>query len=128
MNPTKQAIIAVVKARSAALVTGNVAALERILHPDFVYVNSYGLRLNRADYLGNFANADGSLKWQSQDLSDIEIRLHGDTAIVNCRIHDVFHWGEELVEGDFQSTFVYIRSSDGWQCVAGHTSDIVSEE
>lgn len=128
MNPTEQAIIAIVKARSAAVVAGDVAALERILHPDFVYVNSYGLRLNRADYLGNFTNSEGDLKWQSQDLSDIEIRLHGDTAIVNCRIHDAFHWREELVEGDFQSTFVYIRSSEAWRCVAGHTSDIVVEE
>lgn len=128
MNPTEQAIITIVKARSAALVAGDVPALERILHPEFIYVNSQGIKTTRAEYLGRFANPDGGPKWEKQDLSEIEIHVHGDTAIVTCRVHDVAHWGEHHLDSEFRSTFVYIQSADGWRCVAGHTSEIVVEE
>ncbi len=127
MNPIEQQIIAVVQARSAALVAGDVAALERILHPDFVYVNSQGHKTTRADYLGRFAHPDGGPKWEQQELSEIEVHRHGDTAIVTCRVHDVANWGEYHLDAVFRSTFVYIQAAEGWRCVAGHTSEIAAE-
>lgn len=127
MNPVEQAIIELVHARSAALVRADVPALEQILHPAFTYVNASGQLTDKATYLGRFANPDGGPKWEKQDVSEIAVRVFGDTAIANCRVHDVATWGEYHLDASFRATFVYLKTADGWQCVAGHSSPIEEE-
>lgn len=121
---TEQTIIDLVHARSAALVARDIPTLERLLHPDFVYVNAWGEVRDKASYLGRFAASDGGPRWERQDVSEVVVRLQGACAVVTCRVHDVAHWGDDTLDAVFRSTFVYIETADGWRCLHGHTSPI----
>lgn len=127
MNPVEQEIIRLVHARSEALVKSDVDAMRAILHPDFVYVNAGGYVSDRESYLGRFVDPDDAPTWELQDVSEISVRIFGDMAIANCRVHDVATWKEHRMDASFRSTFVYLNTPDGWQCVTGHTSPLDAE-
>lgn len=124
MNPVEQEIIRLVHARSEALVNADVEAMGNILHPEFVYVNAGGYVNHQEDYLAQFVDSEGGPSWERQDVDEITIRIYGDIAIVNCRVHDVATWQEHRMDAHFRSTFVYLKTPDGWRCVSGHTSPI----
>lgn len=125
MSPTLEQLISeLVQARSTALVQGDIPTLERLLHPDFVYVNAWGEVRDRASYLSRFADPANGPKWERQEVSEVSVRVYSDCAVVTCRVHDVATWGDNKLDAEFRSTFVYVNTRSGWRCVQGHTSSI----
>jgi ketosteroid isomerase-like protein len=111
--------------RSRALIEGDIGALDRILAPAFVYTNASGEMTDKAAYLRRMTNP--SVKWISQDLSDVQVRLSGDTAVLTAAVHDRASFDGQPLDAKFRSTFVYVRNPSGWHCVAGHTSPVVDD-
>lgn len=62
------------------------------------------------------------VRWHAQELDEVDVALHGDTAILTGRVHDRATFGGEAFDAWFRTTFVYVRAGDRWRCVAGHTS------
>ena len=119
MNP--DAVLAAAQRRSAALVDKDVAALQELLHPEFVYVNASGLVLDRDQYLDNDVRPD-EVQWTSQTIEAPRIVNVGSVAVLTCLVHDVARFRDHHMDETFRSTLTWIRTDEGWQCLAGHTS------
>jgi hypothetical protein len=98
-----------------------VKALDHILADGFVYTNATGEVLDRASYLARYVESP-DVRWLAQDLEDVEVRMHGGTAVLTFLVHDRAMFGGQLLDAHFRSTFVYARTRDGWKCLAGHSS------
>lgn len=117
----RAAVTHVARARSSALVARDAAALTSILDERFVYTNASGERMDREGYLARYVRSP-DVTWHDQELEDVEVALHGDTAILTGRVHDRATFAGQDLDAWFRTTFVYVRSGDRWRCVAGHTS------
>ena len=58
--------------KADALVRGDKAFFEHGLHPDFVYVNTRGGRLDKAGYIARVSTS-GDLRFASQIVSDVMV-------------------------------------------------------
>ena len=101
-----------VKASSA----GDGDALAPLLASDFVSVQSDGTMQTKAVYVANARKG----KWQVNDVSDMKVQVHGDSAVV------IGIWTGKGTDGtgkafDGRERFVdtWMKMPDGkWQCVA----------
>jgi ketosteroid isomerase-like protein len=101
-----------VKASSA----GDGDALAPLLAADFVSVQSDGTTQTKAVYVANARKG----KWQVNDVSDMKVQVHGDSAVV------IGVWTGKGTDGtgkafDGRERFVdtWVKMPDGkWQCVA----------
>lgn len=85
VDAPEEAVRRVVAARAAALVRRDVAALEHILAPGFVYTNASGEVLDKESYLARYVR-DPDERWLSQELAEVVVRVVGDTAVVTCQV------------------------------------------
>jgi hypothetical protein len=89
------------------------------LHPEFVYVNAQGIRLNRDEYL-EFVR-DGPLRWAKQTLEEVQVVLVGPVAVLTATVTDDVSIGDERHELVFASTQTYVREGEQWLYLAGQT-------
>lgn len=120
VDTPEEAVRRVVAERAAALVRRDVAALEHILAPGFVYTNASGEVLDKESYLARYVH-DPDVRWLSQELAEVMVQVVGDTAVVTCRVQDRAMFHGRLLDATFRSTYVYVRDAAGWRCLAGHT-------
>lgn len=121
----KEEVVQLARRRSAAVVARDVRTMEAILSEEYVYTNSLGKVLRRADYLRNMTDPD--ISWTSQDLKVEDVLIVGDTAVLVGAVHDKARFGAMVLDETFRTTHVFARTAAGWVCVAGHTSSISSE-
>ncbi len=70
--------------RYAAMLDKDIAALERLLHPDLVYMHSSGVADSKASYIAGLR--DRVWDYGSIDRSDQMVKLHGSLALVFNRL------------------------------------------
>jgi ketosteroid isomerase-like protein len=95
---------------------GDGDALAPLLAADFVSVQSDGTTQTKAVYVANARKG----KWQVNDVSDMKVHVHGDSAVV------IGIWTGKGTDGtgkpfDGRERFVdtWVKTPDGkWQCVA----------
>ena len=100
-----------VKATSAS----NGAALAPLLAADFVSIQSDGTMQPKAIYVANASKG----KWQVNEVSDMKVQVHGDSAVVTGV------WTGKGTDGtgkafDGRERFAdtWVKMSDGkWQCI-----------
>ena len=122
----ESAIIEIAQARSAALVRGDVAALNQILADEFLYTNANGQRLDKSTYLHRYV-ASNAVRFLAQTMDDIRVQVYGEVAVLTCQVHDRFEYQQQLIEADYRSIFVYARQVGQWRCVTGQTTAIVKD-
>ncbi|RIH83987.1 nuclear transport factor 2 family protein [Calidithermus roseus] len=125
MSP-KDAVLRAALERSAALVKGDREALERLLHPNFTYINAGGARMNLEEYLQTYVSL-GDMRWEQQELDQVQIEFYGDTAVLTARLHDRATHQGRVFEAYFQTTQVYVHTPQGWRCVAAQTTQAPQE-
>lgn len=116
-------LLETVRARSQALIRCDIGTLMTLLDDDFVYVNAHGRLLVRDEYVKLYLES-GALCWTDQTLSEERVRIHGDTGVVNVRVHDRGRWRDEVLDAHFRSMQVYVRREGTWKCVAIQTTAI----
>ncbi len=70
--------------RYAAMLGKDIAALERLLHPDLVYMHSSGVADSKASYIAGVR--DRVWDYHRIERSDQTVRLHGALAMVFNRL------------------------------------------
>src|SRR5712691_4132505 len=68
------------KDRAAAVVKADVATLEGLTSDDYIFINANGQVSNKAETMNNIKT--GVIKLTSNEVSDMTVRVYGDTAVV----------------------------------------------
>lgn len=106
--------------RNGAILRGDFSALERMTADDYTFVTLRGEMLAKADIIRNFHS--GAAKYQSREISDLNIRIYGNSAVVTGR---AIQKGEEHgtdYSGDYWFTRVYVYEGGRWLIVGGNHS------
>lgn len=127
MDTVEATIIGLARERSQALVSGDRQALRRLLADEFRYVNASGAVLDKQAYLLAYVGA-AEIRWTAQDLDEPIVQVHGDAAILACRVHDRGWFGDEPFDGWYRSLFVWVLRQGEWRCAAGQTTAIAATD
>ena len=107
-----------------AVVSNNPAAIGRFVADDWVIVDADGRVIGRSRFLS--AIESGALSHESMESTDVEVRLHGDTAVVT---------GITTSKGQFmgqgfttreRATDVLARLDGRWLCVFSQLTRVAS--
>lgn len=105
---------------------GDAAALDPLLHEDFVGVGPLGFVLDKQQWLG--PRRSGALKNSSFEWRDPSVRVFGDTAVVvGSQIQESSYQGHDA-SGQFRVTQILVRTGSGgderWVLAGMHLSPI----
>src|SRR3982751_1112198 len=95
-------------------ITNDVAGHDAILHRDFICISPAGARVNRADYLEEWATGFDPARIPYFDYRDEKIDVFGDTALLRSTNRSVrLKDGVETV-GMTMYTDTYVRKDGVW--------------
>ncbi len=103
---------------AVALVEGNVQWLASFYDEDWILIGSDGQRFTRKKTLAQLAS--GALKWRSCVMSEWDIRVFGDTAIVIYKATLLGEVQGAKIEETELCTDSFVRVGDQWRCVHSH--------
>jgi ketosteroid isomerase-like protein len=89
---------------------------ERTLAEDYVAITPLGQVTTKQDTVS--ARKSGQLRYESINVSDMVVRLYGDTAVVTARADVKGHQLGEDFSGPYRYTRVWVRRSGHWQAVS----------
>jgi ketosteroid isomerase-like protein len=115
-----EAIRTLEEERNQAIIHGDAAALERMTSDDYTFVTLRGETLGKSDIVRNFRS--GAAKYQSRTISDLNIRVYGNSAVVTGRAVQKGAENGKDYSGDYWFTRVYVRQSGHWKTVALQTT------
>jgi len=98
----------------------NIDILSTLLADDFVITIEDGSVYSKAGYITH--SADTSVRVQLADLSDLKVRLHGETAIVTGAYHEKGESNGKPYEYHDRLTDVWMKIGGRWQVVASQYS------
>jgi ketosteroid isomerase-like protein len=102
--------------RAAAVVKGDVEALEKVTADDYTLINVNGQMSDKAQMISNFKS--GQTKLTSDELSEMKVRVYGDTAVVTGKADVKGTVAGKDVTGQVLFTRVYVKKDRRWQSVA----------
>lgn len=118
--PAAEQVIAAARRRAAALAAGDEAALRQLMHPELRWTTYRGEVLGYADYIAG--NTGGALRWRAQRLDDVVVVVARETAVLTAAVTDeVSRDGRDQVFR-LRLTQTWVRTPEGWRCLAGHAS------
>ena len=108
------------EARNQAILHGDAAALDRMTSDDYTFITLRGEMRSKSDILKGFAS--GSFHYESREISDLKVRIYGDTAVVTGRsVQKGVENGKDY-SGDYWFTRVYVKQKGRWLTVALQTT------
>jgi ketosteroid isomerase-like protein len=105
-----------------AQLTNNVTEVDRLLADDYLGINANGTLETKADELTR--RRSGSLHITQLDLSDIKVRIYGDTAVVTSKAEVIGKNGDRDISGRYRYTRVYSNREGQWRIVSFEASRI----
>ena len=88
----------------------------RTLAEDYVAITPLGQVTTKQDTVS--ARKSGQLRYETIDVSDMVIRIYGDTAVVTARADVKGHQLGEDFSGPYRYTRVWVRRTGHWQAVS----------
>ncbi|HTR87066.1 MAG TPA: nuclear transport factor 2 family protein [Reyranella sp.] len=113
-------INAALAAKADALLRRSAEDMAALLHPDFVYVNSSGRKLDKAGYVDNGCTS-GRIRFVSQKVSELDVRLFGDMAVATMVLDDHYFVQGHEIKAIYKSLCVFARTDGKWLWCAGQT-------
>ena len=98
----------------------SIDILSSLLADEFVITIEDGSTFSKAGYISH--SADHSTHVQVAELSDLKVRMHGDTAIVTGAYHEKGESRGKPYEYHDRLTDVWMKIGTKWQVVASHYS------
>ena len=105
----------------AAMLAGDLPALDRLLDDALVFTDQAGRTLGKPDDLAAYRS--GLLRLSRADIADRAIRMAGDgAAVVTLRAELAGRWDGTPFNAAFRYTRVWHRTDTGWRLLAAHCS------
>lgn len=98
----------------------NIENLSSLLADDFVITIEDGSVYSKPGYISH--TADSSVHVDVAEMSDLRVRMHGDTAIVTGAYHEKGTANGKPYEYHDRLTDVWMKTAGKWQVIASHYS------
>ena len=112
----EQSIKATTEQLRQAALKGDVATLDKLLADDYIAISIFGGTSSKAEVLERFKS--GKLKYDAIEISDMKVRVYGDTALVNTTANLKGHFGDTDLSGQYRSVRVWVKRKGQWQSVS----------
>ena len=121
----EQSIKALSEQVDQAALKGDVAAIDKLLADDYIAIRVNGATFTKADVLENFKS--GKLKYEAIEISDMKVRVYGDTALVNATAKVKGHFGATDLSGQYRGVRVWVKRKGQWQSVSFQATRIAPQ-
>jgi ketosteroid isomerase-like protein len=112
----KQQIESLEEERNRAIVRGDASVLDRMTSDDYTFITLRGELRTKSDIVKGFQS--GSFRYQSRQISDLNIRVYGDSAVVTGRSTQKGSENGKDYSGDYRFTRVYVKQNGRWLTIA----------
>jgi ketosteroid isomerase-like protein len=102
--------------RNEALLKHDTATLERMTSDDYTFINQRGELRTKAEILTGFKS--GGFNYGAREVSDLKVRVYGDTAVVTGRAKQRGVENSKDYSGENRFTRVYVKQNGRWVSVA----------
>lgn len=102
--------------RTQAVVKGDVATLEKLTSDDYTFINRFGQVSDKTKTMDAIKNGD--IKLTSNKVSDLNVRVYGNTAVITGRAEGEGKIFGKDASGPVLFTRVYVKKNGRWQSVA----------
>ena len=116
----KQEIESLEEERNRAVLSGDAAALDRMTADDYTFITLRGELRTKVEIVKGFQS--GSFKYESRTISDLNVRVYGDAAVVTGRSTQKGMENGKNYSGDYRFTRVYVKQKGRWVTVALQTT------
>ena len=113
---TEEQIKSIEEERNRAILSGDAATLDRMTADDYTFITLRGELRTKAEIVKGFQS--GAFKYESRTISELKVRVFGDTAIVTGRSTQKGEENGKDYSGDYRFTRVYIRDQGRWMTEA----------
>jgi ketosteroid isomerase-like protein len=110
---------------NAAYKRGDMVTMESLLAEDFIITLEDGSTLSKPGYIAH--NGDSTLHIENTEMTDLNVRMHGNTAVVTGAYHEKGTSRNKPYEYRDRFTDVWMNIGGRWQVVASHYSIPVSQ-
>jgi ketosteroid isomerase-like protein len=110
--------------RAAAAVKGDAATLEKQTADDYTFINLYGQVSDKSQMVNAFKT--GRTKLTSNELSDMKVRVYGNTAVITGKADVKGALGGKDTNGQIMFTRVWVKEHGTWQSVAFQQTAVVN--
>jgi ketosteroid isomerase-like protein len=107
---------------AAAELHGDTAFLKRALADDFVGIGPRGFMLTKEQWLSR--HDSGKLKYESFELDEVWIRVHGDALIVTGCETVKGKYEDHDLQDQFRATLIFVKQQECWLLAGLHLSPI----
>ena len=105
-----------------AVVANNVNQMDHLLADDYIGISANGTVETKTQELAQ--RRAGTIRIKSLDLSDLKVRVFGDTAVVTSRAELTGVNGQSDISGNYRYTRVYNKRLGQWKIVSFEASRI----
>jgi ketosteroid isomerase-like protein len=119
----EQTLMKIERDAAAALMKRDLASFGKLFADDAVMITPDGMPQTKAQLLADLKSGD--LVIESSDISDMKVRVHGDSAVVTYITTDKGKYKGQEISGRYRWTDVFVRRNNGpWQVVASQGTPI----
>ena len=110
------------QARYRAMLDGDLAALDRLLHDGLSYTHSSALQEGKAAYLESIRS--GRVRYLDAQVQEVSCQLHGDVALMQGKalLRAIVDGAERMLDNRFLS--VWKREDGNWRMLAWASTPI----
>lgn len=110
------------KELSVAIWAGDAVWFEKNLDDDYMLITPNGTTRSKRDVVSELATP--GMKMDPFDAYELQVRIYGDSAVVNGRRLQHFTRGHARHAHDVRYTDVYVKRKGRWMLVSEHASNI----
>lgn len=99
---------------------GDIAVMNSLLSDDFIITVEDGTTYSKAGYIAH--TGGGSTAVEISDMTDLKVRLHGNTAVITGAYHEKGTIKGKPYEYHDRFTDVWMNVDGRWQVIASHYS------
>ena len=110
------------KELSVATWAGDAIWFQENLSDDYVLITPNGTARTKRDVVSELATP--GMKMNPFEAIEVQIRVYGDSAVVNGRMLQRYTLGHIRYANDLRYTDVYVKKKGRWYLVSGHASTV----
>ena len=118
-------VLAVEKQWNEVYKRGDIAMMNSLLTDDFIITVEDGNTYSKPGYIAHSGNS--SVRVEVSDMSDLQVRMHGNTAVVTGAYHEKGIDRGKPYEYRDRLTDIWMTYNGRWRLIASHYSPLSSE-